>query len=221
MLYRAVFLSWRLFPKLAAETPASSQLGHLLLLVNFLVAQVAFQLGLIPSSEVDFIGRIESHDIKFFGGIFGNSDDILSDILTAGAEGHHGRWSGSSRNLVLFASSWGLHPPVSGSHPRGIRSLVSIKDPKPRQGTVDPEKSYLEAALGQPQKPPVPCLHLRSLLNQNRNSPASLVQTSYSKLKAAPSVPGALAARNIYIHPITRITSSWDDPVMLITQSGR
>ena len=43
-----------------------------------LVAQVTFQLVLIPSSEVDFIGCIESHDIIFFGGIFGNSDGILS-----------------------------------------------------------------------------------------------------------------------------------------------
>ena len=42
VLYHAIFLSWCLFPELAAETPASSQLGHLLLLVNFLVAQVAF-----------------------------------------------------------------------------------------------------------------------------------------------------------------------------------
>ena len=74
---------------------------------------------------------------------------------------------------------------------------------------------------GQPRKPPVLQLHLHRLLNRNRNSPASLVQTSYSKLKAAPSVPGALAARNIYIHPVTRITSSWDDPVTLITQSHR
>ncbi|OWK06181.1 hypothetical protein Celaphus_00012562 [Cervus elaphus hippelaphus] len=87
----ALFLSWRLFPELAAEPPASSRLGYLLLLV-------VFQLGLIPSNEVDFISCIESHDIKFFGGIFGNSDDILSDILTAGAKGRHGRWTSKARD---------------------------------------------------------------------------------------------------------------------------
>lgn len=61
----AIFLSSALLPDLAHRNPLPApDLEELLLLVNFLVAQVAFQLGYSSSSEIDFIAALKAMILK-------------------------------------------------------------------------------------------------------------------------------------------------------------
>lgn len=120
----AVLFPPSLLPKLAVELTARARFGHLLLLVDFLVAQVPLQPSLIPRSKVDFIGCIKSHDVIFLVVFLGTRTtySVTFWLLGPRAAMGNGQWFRSGLTRVPFVSS-GVRVPRSLGSRRSLSGL--------------------------------------------------------------------------------------------------